>query len=233
MKSNGTGMALWTRQALSAVAVVAAGLVLGACSKDHTVFMFAEYIYEASFTSDKAAYDRTRVGDVPYASIGLGVGGARKQLIVLESVDGRDHRWLTGDPIAIVTRGGRILSTAGFPDDLSATRPAGPDPVDGGLHRLTKPTPAVRIIDLRRDRVFDQRVDCMLKPRGRTRIEILGVERQVVKVKEKCRAKRIYWSFTNVYWADVETGRVWRSRQYIHPRMPALTIDVLRPSSVE
>lgn len=232
MKSSGTGMASWTDQIGRLGVCALIGLGLAGCASDHTAVLFSRYLYETSFATDRAAYDRARVGSVPYASIGLGIGDSRKQLIVLESVTGRDHRWLTGDPVAIVTRGGRIMNTAGFPDDLSATRLPGPDPADGGLHRLTGPVTATRIIDLRADRVFDQRVDCRLKPAGRETVTILGVDRDLIRVKERCKAKRIHWRFTNVFWADPETGRLWRSRQHVHPRMPPLTIDVLRPSSV-
>ncbi len=225
MRSNATGKVLPSR-----VAALLALLLLTGCASNDGALLFGRYLWEGIIAPPETTYGRADVRAIPFATLGIAFGRQARTIVALESVQGRDHRWVTADPYVLVTRGGRVVSTAGLPANLSASRFPEPDPVDGRLHRLTGPMETVRLIDLTENRIFDQRVRCTLRPRGTDTITILGIERDLLRVTERCKARRIHWRFTNTYWVDADTGRVWRSRQHLHPAIPALTVDVLRPA---
>ena len=59
------------------------------------------------------------VNNIPYASMLLKIGKGPSGLLILESksTDGR-YTWLSADGVYIVTKEGRIVSTAGLPNNL-------------------------------------------------------------------------------------------------------------------
>ena len=59
------------------------------------------------------------VNNIPYASMLLKIGKGPSGLLILESksMDGR-YTWLSADGVYIVTKEGRIVSTAGLPNNL-------------------------------------------------------------------------------------------------------------------
>ncbi len=224
-------------QLLTLVLILPGLFSVAGCSGDSTAGLLGRYLRQAVLPDQGESYTRKQVADKPHASLGLAIGASSKGLVFLEEVRGRDHRWVSGDPIAIVTRGPRILAAAGLehpqaPADLTGTRFNGRDPADGMLHTLVRPLTAIRFLDFRRERIFNVRLSCRFVPKGETTVMIVGITHKVVEVRERCHAPLIHWRFTNVFWADTSTGRVWRSRQHVHPKAPVITMDVLRPSAV-
>ncbi len=65
-------------------------------------------------TTQPASIARDDAARVPYASIGVRIDGGPQILLVLATATGPDLLWTSGAQVAIVTRGGRILKTAGF-----------------------------------------------------------------------------------------------------------------------
>ena len=68
---------------------------------------------------------------------------------------------------------------------------------------------------------------------GRETVEILELQFDTRVFREKCTARDLDWKFTNTYWVDPENGIIWKSRQHTHPDLPALDLDILKPSSLE
>ena len=47
------------------------------------------------------------------------------------------------------------------------------------------------------------------------------------RVPETC--SNGYRTFANTYWADPATGFVWKSEQWVGPRLEPMTVEVVRP----
>jgi hypothetical protein len=61
------------------------------------------------------------------------------------------------------------------------------------------------------------------------RIEIVELTYDLMRVNEVCRnAER---EIINTYWVDAQTGFIWKSEQWLGPRIGHVTIEIIRPYS--
>ena len=67
---------------------------------------------------------------------------------------------------------------------------------------------------------------------GKKIISILGEEKEVFLLEEKVVSKEIGWKVKNSYWVDSSSGFVWKSRQYISPKLPVLEIQVTKKPAI-
>src|SRR5215831_8037945 len=98
-----------------------------------------------SRTSQPSSVAREDAARIPYASVGLRIDGGPQTLLVLGTVTGTDLLWTSSAQVAVVTRGGRILKTAGFRENLGATWFQDSDPLIRGPSPGEK---AMRFVDL-------------------------------------------------------------------------------------
>lgn len=176
------------------------------------------------------ALKRDAIAGIPYATMAgrLGRGGPQS-LLILGRVSGRDQHWISDDRAVVVTRGGRVVKTYGFPVNLKSTIDFDADPVDRTLHLPDGPRRH------RRQVVFDQperhefEIASTFETLGRERISIFDVELDTVLVRETNEARQVHWSFENLYWVDYLDGYVWQSRQHIARSFPPLVSQILKP----
>ncbi|MFO1187821.1 MAG: YjbF family lipoprotein [Alphaproteobacteria bacterium] len=199
---------------------------LSACIKSDNVLLRHVQLLTGTFKVNKGL-TREDVAKFQAASIAARFGGGQEVLILLQRVEGRNLYWLSTDRVMLVTRGGRLVQTAGFPNDLAHTSFIGPDPVDRGLLRAHGQM-SVRQLDYDD---FGLALFATSKYRvvKKDPIRIIGATIPTVRVTEKVRMRSLKWHYTNTYWVHEETGVVWQSRQRFHPDHPALTITTMRP----
>lgn len=173
---------------------------------------------------------RDVIATIPYASISAKIGRGPRGVLVLSHIENGDHHWISADRAVLVTRGGRIVKTAGLPELLKDTRSAAVDPVGSSLHRLPSGATFARTIDLEPDRAYGVTVESAFETLGEETIAVSEVELETIVVREYCEARTIRWSHVNVYWADKFDGFVWKSRQHIARRFPAIDVEVLKPA---
>lgn len=70
-------------------------------------------------------------------------------------------------------------------------------------------------------------VRCRLAQIGPTALEIVERVYDTVEVIETCTDGRL--SFENRHWAERDTGFVWKSTQWIGPRLSPVTIEIINP----
>lgn len=169
------------------------------------------------------------VQDTPFASLGVRVGGGAQSMLVLASRSGGTGVWTSASHIALEIAFGRILRSAGLPQNLSGTTFSGPDPLAGGFANLREPAKTARALDFEDRNAYGITVDSVIDPAGRDPVDVLGTRIPCMHAVEHCSAPALSWNFTNEYWASAETGLVWRSVQTIHPDLPALEIVLFRP----
>ena len=174
---------------------------------------------------------RSAVDNVPYATLGARIGRGPRGMLVLWAKEGSDLTWYSVDNVALVTRAGRVVRTAGLPENIRATRHLSPDPVALGLHRETNLIPWKREIDSIPELGYGMVIESAFRQRGAEKITIAEIEFDTIHVVERNVATTLSWTFENHYWVDPEDGFVWKSRQFIARAFGSIEIEILRPAA--
>lgn len=175
---------------------------------------------------------RNNISNLPYASIAAKIGKGPRSILILWSEDRGELNWLSADNAAIVTRGGRVVRTAGFPETLVETRVFGPDPVAVGLQEFANNAVVTRLVDIRgAEEHHGLPLKSEFRPIGPTEIQIADLTFDTILVEERVEAAYLNWHFTNLYWVDPVDGFVWKSRQQIARTFPPVEIEVLKPAA--
>jgi hypothetical protein len=164
---------------------------------------------------------------ISYATLGVRIGDGPERIMIL-STDSRGERLWTASGVALSTRFGRIVSTAGFAGNLSSSALAAASAPSWKTARQYGWTADFADIG-----AYSIRIECRSRPAGEETINILGKDLRTLRVDESCASAQLKWNFDNVYWVDPQSERVWRSIQHIHPRGDSLEIELLRPPQSE
>jgi hypothetical protein len=203
----------------------AVALGVGACSSDGGGDWIAMLkAVRTSWDSRDAPIVIDQAAAIPFATLGIRIDGDREQILVLAMDNSGERLWSSAGHIAITTRLGRIVRTAGFGHDLGGFAVVEGSPLDWTTAHDFRWS--ADFADLG---IYALPIQCRMTPAGKDPIEIFGKTFDTIRVDETCRAERLDWSFTNSYWVNPETGRVWQAIQHIHPQGPALEIRLLRP----
>ncbi len=161
---------------------------------------------------------------IPYATLGVRVGDESERIIILATDANGVRLWTSAARIAITTRGGRIVSTAGLAYNLSGynSEAAFATPV-ATARKFTW------LADYADMGLYSVNIDCTDTVAGIEAITILGKEFSTQRVDETCRSEMLDWTFANTYWVSQSSNRVWRSIQHVHPKLVPLEIELLRP----
>jgi hypothetical protein len=166
---------------------------------------------------------------IPFASLGVAIGRNDEGLMVLGLDEGARQEWYARTQM-LAMNNGRIVQSEGFPYNLSrlevrsrdgGTIATGGAPPTGADYTL--------VADYRDLSLIGAGAACRSVDTGEESIEILGTSLTTRHVVEDCRIALIDWSFENEFWVDPDTGFVWQSSQYVHPKLPRITFRVLRP----
>lgn len=200
------------------------GLCLTACSdmgdfsNSDSVIMGRLLVHAITGIGSSSSVSRARVVAVPYATLGVRLGSSDESLFVLATKTGDDLVWRGGPQLAITTRNGRIVRTAGFVHNLSGFQVT---VKSGG------PAGATYFYDFADQLHYGIAVTCATQNLGPEKITIIGVPTNTTHLAEDCTAAQLGWTFRNEFWLDAG-GFVWKSKQYAVPQLDAFTIEVLR-----
>ncbi len=211
--------------------VVALGLTLTACGKDSIIQSAVDSMRLAWKGAPDVTINREQIAKMPYASIYAKTGKGQRSLLILGRYDHDDRHWISADRGVLVTRKGRLVKTVGFPVDLKQTLDIGNDPVAKGLHNISMEKTYMRLVDIIPINHFQVPIRSRFQRLGEETIEILGIRFDTIVVKETSEAPTLEWKFENTYWADPDTGFIWRSIQHYAPKLPPMEIDVLKPAT--
>lgn len=179
-------------------------------------------------TGQRVEVSRDQAGGIPFASIAVAIGRADEGLMVLGLDEGERQEWYARSQMLAMSNG-RILQSQGFPYNLSRLEVRGRD---GGSAQGGAPPIGAEyslVIDYADLRLIGAGADCRSTDMGQESIEILGTALITRHLVESCEIPLIDWSFENEFWVDPDTGFVWQSSQYIHPKLSRITFRVLRP----
>jgi hypothetical protein len=181
-------------------------------------------VHEIGSIGSSASVPRERAAALPYASLGVRLGGSEEAMFVLASKSGDDLLWLGGTSIGVTTRHGRVVRTVGFAHNVTGLHAA-----QGVKQDLSQPS-VDYLYDFAEQARYGVAVKCTRHNLGAERLVIIGVPRDTTHVTEECSATGMDWNFRNEFWADA-AGYVWKSRQFTEPRVDPLTLEVLRPAA--
>jgi hypothetical protein len=220
------------RKTRSAVLAAALGLGVSGCESSGSVSGFSAdmgkigglLLHEIGGIGSSGSVPRERAAAIPYATMGVRLGDSDQAMFVLASKNGDDLMWLGGKSIAVVTRHGRVVRTVGFNHNVSGVHAA-----EGVKQDLTQPV-ANYLYDFGEQSRYGIPVRCTRQNIGTEKVTIIGVPHDTSHVAEDCNASGMDWNFRNEFWVD-STGYVWKSRQFVEPRVDPLTLEVFRPAA--
>ena len=204
---------------------LAAACLLGACSSEGGgVWMGVYEMAKNMWSGSGPSVTLEEAASVPYASMGVRLGGGPEVMIILAGDTGGQSLWTSAAKIAITTEDGRIVRTAGFGHDLGGYVPQSAVKENGvATVRWQGDFPDLKLYSIP--------ILCRDKEAADETIVILGKDIHTRRIDESCRSQSslLDWSFDNTYWVDPVGGLVWRSIQHVHPQLGAIETEILRP----
>jgi hypothetical protein len=171
---------------------------------------------------------REDIERIPYASLAVRFEDYPQALLILGRADGADLHWISNEREVIVTRRGRVVKTSGLPDDLKSTRFLTDDPVGRAAGAFASDRTCARMIDIEPRHLDGIVVRSQFDNAGSETLTILDSNLSTDVWIESNRAPVLDWEFKNRFWADSRSGFVWKSVQYVSPRLPPLELVVFR-----
>jgi hypothetical protein len=157
--------------------------------------------------------------------MGIRLGGSPQNMVILAGDAGGQRLWTSAAKIAITTKDGRIVRTAGFGHDLGGYEPRGNSLGEDGARTVRWQA------DFPDLNLYSVPITCRDHLVGDETIIILGKDIHVRRIDESCASadSQLDWSFKNIYWIDPESGLIWRSIQHVHPQLDSIETEILRP----
>ena len=223
----GFGVPAMRRAVRATIAVGLAAFGLG-CSSNSDQFRYLGLVRRLVL-GETVEVSRDQAAAIPFASIGISIGSADEGIMVLGVAENDRQEWYARTQM-LAMNNGRIVQSEGFPYNLSRLEVRARD----GNPVSASGAPPVGIdyslvIDYQDLRLIGAGADCRSTDAGEESIQILGTSLTTRHVVESCEIAVIDWSFENEFWVDPDTGFVWQSSQYVHPKLSPFTFRVLRP----
>lgn len=170
----------------------------------------------------------------PAAQLGVRVSGHAPgvfELVGQGTDDTQEHQWLTGGPVLMVTRFGRIYATRGFVPDLGSLQYLGRDPLaracrgtaEQRAYRSTRY--ALRVSD-EGERRFEQ--DAVLQPDGESDVELLGQRYRCELWRESVVTLPSGERHENLFYIHKASGHVLKSLQKPFHTSPLIRTELLK-----
>jgi len=154
----------------------------------------------------------------PYSFAKIKVGRSIVAITVLVKVQNGTYTWISQDGERIYTRDGKIIETDGLAHDIKILDSNNLKPIP--FTEFTSNTMKYQEILLQLDRPHAI-VSHFLS------FSEVGVDSSYFNTmlyKEAFDSGKLAWKKDNLYWVDTE-GRVIKTEQYIHPKMPKITME--------
>lgn len=222
------------RRRLRAGLVLALGLGLGACSSGGpTLFQRIGTLAATTVTGPEETpaprLTRAELNQIPSAVIAVSTGGGPRAFLVPLSDNNGHLNYRDAEGNAVILFGGAVSRTESLGYDLRAVRYHALDPIAHQMPLAEWPDRVQREYQYARRDLgrYSITLDCVFERVARETIEIVEVSFDVMRVSEICTNARR--QITNTYWVDQATGFIWKSEQWVDPRIGHLTIEIIRP----
>ena len=160
-------------------------------------------------------------------------------ILILAYVEGDVYEWVGLDNVKLYTKNGRVIKTSGLKHDFEIRNPADPASINGQESKNSNSYLSKIIsifveeksaesyfegIDLYNPDLLNATLQSSYLT-SRDNIMRLGKEKKVMLIKQFSEISSIAWKETNDFYVDIETGRVLKARQSLHPRLRSVNIE--------
>tara|TARA_B100001769_G_scaffold252652_1_gene227204 strand:+ start:629 stop:1300 length:672 start_codon:yes stop_codon:yes gene_type:complete len=181
------------------------------------------------FTDKESIINKSLIDNIPYASSLISFGNNNKSLIILESAKENKNTWISSDKIKIIESNGRVLRSIGLPNDLySIQRPE----LNFNMIIEEGKFSYIAYYSFRNPLLNSLKVEVQSIKVGKEVVEILGLKKELILIEENLYSPAINWSAKNKFWYDPATDFVWKSRQFLSPKLPFLDIEVTKKPAI-
>ena len=214
--------------------VLAALMALTACTDrgENDALRVSRLIVDQNFGDDAAPVptpSRAQLDQIRSALLALQVGDGRPVFVVPIAKNGPYLTYLDPARRGLVLQDGAVSRTIAFGHDLKGLKTQRDDPIAHQTPLAEWPGVVERVYQYRvRDGAeFIIALTCQYRRDETELLEIYELVFETVPVTETCvNADR---QVTNRYWVEEATGFIWRSEQWVGPKQPLLTIEIIRP----
>jgi len=222
----------------AALCLTAAGLGLAACSdrRESTLERFGELLLDQVLPRElppPRVRTRAELEKIRFAMVALArtADPERRTILVPVANNAGYLTYQDANRRGVVLLGGLVTATKGLAYDMSAINHQSDDPIARPVPLAEWPRVIQRNYQFTRINTSDYEVSvtCVLEQVASERIEIIERFYDVVRVQETCANPQR--TFTNIYWAEPETGFIWKSQQWLGPLLEPYTVEVIRPFS--
>ena len=120
------------------------------------------------------------------------------------------------DGVSIFTQNGRVIKTTGLDHNFEILNPIA-NPLEISNMRY-------ETINLYSPDLYLATLSSAISL-SNSEIDRFGSKIEAIKIKEDVSIELIGWNESNYYYKDNSLGSIVKSKQYIHPRLPALSIE--------
>lgn len=148
-------------------------------------------------------------------------GDQRQITLALAFVEQGEQKWVSADNVVFVLKHGRLVRTNGFENDLLHVTSELPDPVEQGIS-VVGDTRWHAKVDWASDEYGYPVTSLLSAPKADT-LFLLGQQFEVLRVEETLtyQAPSSFWrvdrQWQNVYWFDMSSGQLLKTRQRFSP----------------
>ncbi len=174
------------------------------------------------FENDKGI-DPELIKNIPYASMVVKIGKGPSALLILESINNDNFTWVSADGVYLVINNGKIVATSGLPNNLKEKITTSGDwnnKVKNNLEYISYNSYSLPTLN-------NLKVKSTYTYKGKDVVKTVFGDKTFRLVEEKIDSHEIGWHRTNRYWLD-ETNYVWKSSQYISPRLPEIHFEIAK-----
>lgn len=224
-----TTLLIKRRQVLQAFSCAPLLLSVAACGGTPGQPSYSDLAKRRMFGLGSQPLDREKLEALPYASIIASIGVAPDVLLILGTVQGDRLSWHSSDRSLLHTISGRIVKTAGLPDNVTQTYFGSMGNALEGLHTVTERR-ETRYIDWADKNQYGMPVYATYTYEGMETVDILGKPHQTKRYREDFTLPVLEnWEGTSYFWLDPETGFVWKTEQILLPEVPQFRTAVVKP----
>lgn len=218
-----------------AFAALAAALIGAGCSSegpqdlDRIAALARQSLLPAAPAMPSRELTRAELDQIPYATIALSFHGGPRSFIVPLADNGGYLTYQDASRRGLVMLGGAVTGTLALGGDLRAVHHDRQDPVAYPKPLAAWPGRVFRDYQFTARDGAEYRVtlDCVFQTVAAETIEIVEIAFDLVRVSETCtNASR---QVTNTYWVEADTGFIWKSEQWLGPRLGQATVEIIRP----
>ncbi|MEM7211196.1 MAG: YjbF family lipoprotein [Pseudomonadota bacterium] len=176
-------------------------------------------------------FTRAELNEIPFATVAVRDDKDNRVFVVPLADNGGYVVYQDAGRRGFAMRGGLIVSTQGLNYNLAAVRHAIEDPIATPTPVANWPKSVYRSYQfrLRSEKDFAITTSCSYGAGVPERIEIIELFFNTLRIEETC--SNTVRSFQNVYWADPNTGFIWRSEQWVGPKNDPFKTEIIRPYS--